>query len=307
MTSSLATDDPVLLAFAEEVGTEGPITVAGTKSRWTVGGDVEADTRVVSAPSGVVSYAAEEMTVVVRAGTTMEELNGTLAADGQRTALPDSGTVGGALMTGENDHRSLGRGMARTAPLQIRYVSAEGRVVNSGGPTVKNVSGFDLPRLMIGSLGTLGLLAEVTLRTNPIPAVSEWSSARGVDPIAAFQATLSPSAVLWDGETTWVQLEGHAPDVAAEHAALAAIGDFVPAEPPALPAHRWSMPTSDIATWAAGHDGGFVACVGLGLVFADEPAPPRALDPAVAAIHERLKANFDPSGRLNPGRDPARR
>ena len=68
----------------------------------------------------------------------------------------------------------LGSRRVRETPLQLRYVSADGRLVTGGGPTVKNVSGYDLPRLFVGSLGTLGLLGEVLLRTDPVPAVSVW-------------------------------------------------------------------------------------------------------------------------------------
>ena len=61
--------------------------------------------------------------------------------------------------------------------LQARYVSAAGEIVKAGGPTVKNVSGFDLCRLLVGSYGTLGFLGDVILRTRPLPATSQWCSA----------------------------------------------------------------------------------------------------------------------------------
>ncbi len=306
--AALATNDPVLLGFAEEVGTDGPVAVAGRRTRWTTGGTLAPDTRVIAAPSGIVEHLPDEMTVTVRAGTTVADLHAELAAAGQRTALPDrGGTVGGALAVGENDLRALGRERVRTALLQVRYVSAEGRIVTSGGPTVKNVSGFDLPRLMVGSLGTLGLLGEVILRTNPIPPVSRWYAAAGAHPRAVLETLLAPSAVLTNGETVWVELEGHAPDVDAEAARLASIGSFAEvAGPPELPVHRWSLtPAEVLSLHDTGHVIGasdFVAVAGLGLVFSHEPQPPRSVDPGVAIIAERLKQNFDPTGRLNPGR-----
>lgn len=317
MTATLATADPVLLAFAEEVGDSGPVAVAGGRTRWDVGGALAERTEVVAAPTGIVAYAPEEMTVRVRAGTTVAELDAELALGGQRTALPDrGGTVGGALAVGENDVRALGRGMVRTALLQVRYVSAEGRIVSSGGPTVKNVTGFDLPRLMVGSLGTLGLLAEVILRTNPVPPTSRWLVADGADPRAAFDSLLAPAAVLWDGTSTWVQLEGHAADVDAQQAVLEGVGPFsATSGPPALPPHRWSLTPAQVDDLGAGRPGrparpdlgSFVAAVGLGLVFAERRQPRRPVEPAVAVVTERLKHNFDPTGRLNPGRDPAGR
>ena len=141
-------------------------------------------------------------------------------------------------MVGENDIHTLGRGTLRSSVLQVRYVSAEGRVVNGGGPTVKNVTGFDLPRLFVGSLGTLGLLAEVILRTNPIPPASMWLAADAADPFAAFATrSNSPSSVLWNGERTWVLLEGHGADIDAERAVLGRFGGFEPVDGTAGPAN----------------------------------------------------------------------
>jgi FAD/FMN-containing dehydrogenase len=309
MTATLVDHDPALLAFAEQIGTTEPIAVRGAGTRWGLGGASSAGTRVIAAPTGIVSYQPEEMTVRVRAGTSVSELNLELAARGQRTALPDrGGTVGGALAVGENDVCVAGRSTVRSSLLQVRYVSAEGRVVNGGGPTVKNVTGFDLPRIMVGSLGTLGLLAEAIIRTNPIPAVSVWLTAHDVDPFVVFDALQHPSAVLWNGATTWVQLEGHAADVAAERAALSPLARFTETErPPSLPEQRWSLTPSAIRTLDHAHLGDFVAVIGVGMVFATRPQPVRSLSAAVREVHDRLKGNFDPTGRLNPGRDAAAR
>lgn len=303
MTAVLAPSDPVLLEFAELVGADDPVAVSGNRTRWELGGQLADGTRVVEAPSGIVDYQPAEMTVTVRAGTSVTDLNAALAEKGQRSGLPDrGGTVGGALAVGESDVRALGRGLIRAAPLQVRYVSAEGEVVTSGGPTVKNVSGFDLPRLMVGSLGTLGLLVEVILRTNPVPPTSRWYSAPAIDPADVLDTLLAPSCVLWDGSTTWVEIEGHAADVDAEARALETVGPFAETNgPPELPPHRWSVPPSKAQRLPT--TGRSIAAVGLGLVFADEPAPTRPLDPPVAELHRRIKDNFDPTGRLNPGRD----
>lgn len=308
---TLRTADPVLDAFAAEVGDTSLVAIEGGRTRWSLGGTLDSGARLLRAPEGIVEYVPEEMIVKVRAGTTVAELHDSLAAKGQRTALPQrsaAATVGGAVAVGENHLAMATRGALRASVLQVRYVSAEGRLVTGGGPTVKNVTGFDLPRLLTGSLGALGCLAEVILRTNPIPAAAVWLSAEGADPFAANDAVLAPSCVLWDGSHTWVQLEGHALDVAAETKRLEAVARFEAADaPPPLPLGRWSLDPAALRTLGTpgGPDTGpFVAGVGTGLVFAERPQPPRTMDPVVALINERMKQQFDPTGRLNPGRVP---
>ncbi len=306
--SALTVVDPVLLDFAAEVGAEGPVTVEGSRTCWTLGGEPDPACRVLRAPEGIVNYRPEEMTVQVRAGTTVAELHAELARSGQRTGLPDrGGTVGGAVAVGQNDLAVLGRGSVRVALLQVRYVSAEGEMVTGGGPVVKNVSGFNLPKLMVGALGTLGLVAEVILRTNPIPGTSRWLRSSEASPFAVRDALLRPSAVLWDGTSTWVQLEGHRADVDAETAELAVLGLFVQVDgPPDLPLHRWSIVPSEISRLDQAQTGPFVASVGVGTVWAAQPQPPRGIDAAAAVVAKRMKATFDSIGRLNPGRDPQR-
>lgn len=307
LAATLRIDDPVLHDFADEVGTEGPVAAVGGRTRWNHGGPVDDDARLVSAPAGIVAYTPDEMTVQVRAGTTVAELHDALAERNQRTALPqrsETATIGGALAVGENDVHVLGRGRVRTALLQVRYVSAEGRLVTGGGPTVKNVSGFDLPRLMVGSLGTLGLIAEVILRTNPIPAVSVWLTAAECDPFKVLDVVRSPSAVLVAHGRTWVQLEGHGADIDAERTKLAAIGAFTETEGgPQLPMHRWSLSPAQLRRFDGPADS--VLSVGVGTVWSSEPQPSRQLSGSNALISSRLKREFDPTGRLNPGRNPA--
>ena len=229
--------DRQMSAFASEIGDTGPVAVEGCRTRWQVGGALQSGTRLVKAPTGILEHRPEEMTVRVRAGTPVDELVGELASRGQRTALVRrEGTVGGALVVGENDLSVLGRGRIRDCVLQVRYVSAEGVVITGGGPTVKNVSGFDLPRLIVGSLGTLGLIGEVILRTNPVPKVSRWMESPDTDPPVP-NVIAKSSAVLWDGTRTWVELEGHPVDVQAQQSSLAAVGHWFDTEgPPELPA-----------------------------------------------------------------------
>jgi len=283
-----------LKGFAAEVGTEGPVAPVGGRTQWEVGGTVDPQAREVKAPAGIVAYEPAEMTVRVRAGTTVLELADALAGHGQMVPLdpasPDA-TVGGVLAVGRSGLRRLRYGPVRDTLLEARFVSAQGRLVKAGGPVVKNVSGFDLCRLLVGSLGTIGVLAEVVLRAQPVPKAARWYRRDGADPFAVRAALHRPSSVLWDGTTTWVLLEGHPADIAL---------DWDEADgPPPLPPYRRSMRPSKLRKLS----GRFVAEVGVGTVHVADPPPPKA--PERPDLHDRVKQLFDPTGRLNPGRHVA--
>ena len=290
-----------LEAFAAEVGADGPVAVVGGRTHWGIGGNCSEETRLVRAPVGVREFDPADMTIRVGAGTPVEELDDALAEAGQRANLPvlPEATVGGVLAVGRDDVHALGRGRLRDALLEAVYVADDGRLVTAGGPTVKNVSGFDLCRLLVGSLGTLGLLGEVILRTWPRPAEQQWL-AGPCDPMELRRRLFWPSSILWDGQTTWVHLEGHESDVESEAQLARSLGCEPTDGPPPLPAHR--VPTG--ALEADGVSSRYVVQVGTGLAYVSEPVPVPDPDPAVVVLHRRLKAEFDPRGRLNPGRDP---
>lgn len=293
LNGDTALSDPALAAFAETVGADGPVVPVGGGTHWPAAGEG----RRVRAPAGVVAYEPAEMTVRVGAGTTVAELDAALAEHAQMVPLdpvePTRATVGGVLAEGVSGLRRLRWGPVRDTVLEVRYVSSEGRLVKSGGPVVKNVSGFDLCRLMVGSKGTLGVLAELVLRVQPIPAMSRWLRGEGVDPSDVRRRLYRPSSVLWDGTTTWVLLEGHPVDVDAQ-ARLLAMADCD--GPPPLPPHRRSLPPSALRTLT----GTFVAEIGVGTVHVDVPPPP--VGPDRLDLHRRVKELFDPTHRLNPGR-----
>ena len=217
------------------------------------------------------------------------------AAVGQTVALPKFGTVGGALSVGASDIRRLGDGPVRDVLLQAIYVGADGHLVKAGGPTVKNVSGFDLCRLLVGSRGTLGFLAEVILRTRPLAAASQWYTCDTTDAATLLRALYRPVSVLWNARKAWVLLEGHPADLAQQsaHAGL------IPTDtPPHLPTgSRRSVRPSEVFSQA----GTFIAEVGVGIVHHADPAPARERESGVEQIAARIKREFDPEGRLNPG------
>jgi FAD/FMN-containing dehydrogenase len=285
--------DASVEALAEVVGDTGPVTVSGLGTR---GGPVP-DARSVTAPSGIDWIQPAEMTMRCGAGTPVADVEAALAEHGQCLAVPDGGTIGGALAVGHSGIRRLGWGPVRDTLLQARYVSARGEVVKAGGPTVKNVSGFDLCRLLVGSRGTLGFLADVILRTRPRPVGERWFTSER-DPRVLLGHLYRPSSMLWDGATTWVLLDGHGDDVAAQVRQC----DLRASDgPPDLPAHRWSMAPSQV--FSLDEPGAFVAEIGVGIVHCHRPGPTTPVDPAVRALHARIKSEFDPRGRLNPGVD----
>ncbi len=330
------TGPSALEAFAGEVGAEGPVAVVGSRTAWDVGGDLVAKARLVAAPVGVVEYEPAEMTVRVGAGTPVGALHEVLAEAGQTTVLPSGpdgagATVGGVLAVGRSGLDQLRWGPVRDALLEARYVSAEGRLVKAGGPTVKNVSGYDLCRVLVGSLGTLGLLGEVVLRTRPVPACSRWFAGEA-DPWSVRAALYRPAALLWDGTTTWAWLQGHEVDVEAEAGVLAPLGLAPVDGAPGLPAHRHVVGAAALCSLTGRLDSGasatgpsapplppsvgatpptalfdsFVAEIGTGVVHADRPPARPVLPAAVVELNRRVKAELDPTGRLNPGRDPLR-
>ena len=120
----------------------------------------------------IVDYPAADLTITVEAGITISELNKCLAAQGQRLPIdvpqPDRATVGGAMATNAAGPRRYGYGTMRDYLLGFTAVDGFGTVFSGGGRVVKNAAGYNMCRLMAGSLGTLGVITQVTLMVRPI-------------------------------------------------------------------------------------------------------------------------------------------
>lgn len=306
-------NDPIQ-HFAADVGPSGPVRVVGGRTQWDVGGAAPPDVRELAAPAGVVAHEPAEMIVRVRAGTTLEELRSAVHAAGQDVALdagdPTRATVGGVLAVGHSGYRRLGLGPVRDALLEVTAVSARGEVIRAGAPLVKNVTGFDLCRLLVGSLGTLALLAEAVLRCRPRAEIEAWWAADGADPFALAGTLYRPLAVLWDGTRTWVGLAGYEADVRGQaEAVLGPSFDRVDGPPAPPGAVRRSRPAGTLRALPGelGTGGGWLAEVGVGVVHCSPEAAarmpaPTAPAPKLVDLHQDIKTRFDPGGRLNPGR-----
>ena len=302
----------------------------GARTQWEVGGPPPAGAVEVRAPNGVITYEPADMTITVGAGTTFDELDAVLLEHGQECALDPrdrAATVGGILACGLSGIRRLRHGPVRDHVLEVRFETGDGRLVKGGGPTVKNVTGYDLPRLIVGSLGTIGILQQVTLRCRPRVAYARWFRAPDTSEV------YRPSSRLWSGDDEYVLLEGVRADVDAQGRGFTAVDDGPP-----LPegAHRGRISVEpgrvrDCAD-ALPADLAWCAELGVGTLHVAGETPEclmraRAIahahggwllreaggepdddgfgrDLPNAALMARIKAAFDRDGRLNPGRLP---
>lgn len=269
----------------------------------------------ISAPTGIVDFQPDEMTIRCGAGTTLEELEHVVGSRGQYVNLPTSrrsshrnlGTVGGALAVGESGPLRLGRGPIRDALLQVTFVDHAGRLVTAGGPTVKNVSGFDLCRLHVGTFGVFGFMGEVILRTRPVPAASRWYSTEvtSIEQVSRLSGSIyKPGAILWDGCTVWLCLEGHPLDIDDTVSACETMGHRLrpsDAPDPGERAHRWSTTPGDALRLATSRSGRVLVEVGVGIVHDDTAPPDPFVPPANRVIVRRLLDEFNPERRLNRG------
>jgi len=121
----------------------------------------------------VVDYPARDMTITVEAGITMKSLAETLAKENQLlpvdVPMADRATLGGVIATNWNGPRRFGYGNIRDYVIGIHAVDGHGRAFKGGGQVVKNVAGYDFCKLLTGSLGTIGVITQVTLKVKPIP------------------------------------------------------------------------------------------------------------------------------------------
>jgi glycolate oxidase FAD binding subunit len=121
----------------------------------------------------VIDYPARDMTITVQAGITLAELQALLARENQRLPIdvprPEAATLGGALATNASGLRRYGFGTLRDYVIGISTLNDEGVETKAGGRVVKNVAGYDLCKLHIGALGTLGIITQVTLKLRPLP------------------------------------------------------------------------------------------------------------------------------------------
>ena len=156
----------------------------------------------------VIEHNAGDLTAVVEAGLPLARAQDQFAAAGQMLALdpPDSGgaTIGGVVATGDSGPLRARFGSARDLVVGIRVALPDGTLARAGGKVIKNVAGYDLPKLFTGSFGTLGLIVELSLRLHPRPEATVTAAGGTVDAatlsraaLALANAPLEPLALDW--------------------------------------------------------------------------------------------------------------
>lgn len=152
-----------------------PLRIVGGDSKAFYGGVCTAQqTLSLAGHCGVIAYEPSELVITARAGTPLAQIQTLLAEFGQMLgfeppAFAANATLGGAIACGFSGPRRPFAGSARDFMLGCRLVNGRGEVLNFGGRVIKNVAGFDVSRLTVGALGTLGVLLEISLRTLPRP------------------------------------------------------------------------------------------------------------------------------------------
>ncbi len=328
-----------MLAAASDAGASVMFVGGGTHQ--DIGHPVDADVVMSSlALDGIETWEPDDLTVVVQPGVRVQELEATLAQSSQTAGLAEwggPGTVGGAIAAGISGYRRARIGPTRDRVLEVEIVTGDGRRVVGGGRVVKNVSGYDLPRLATGSLGTLGLVGSICLKLWPTP---ERSATMPVDdPAVAWSRLHRPLAVLETDEGSAAYVQGTPAEV-EHHAGLLGVTPSEGLRWPAPPVgvYGWSVRVPPASTKAAVErlGGGlrFVAQHGVGVVDAagddldagrwsdlrgwaeslggsvvltryPEPSPPISpfgAPPAALDLQRRVIATFDPAGICNPGR-----
>ena len=210
----------------------GPLRIKGGGTR-SLGGVVSGEVLKTGDLTGIALYEPGALTIVVKAGTPLAEVEAALVAENQRLAfepmdhrglLGTSGepTIGGVVAANVSGPRRVQIGACRDYLLGVRFVDGAGTIVKNGGRVMKNVTGYDLVKLMCGSWGTLGVLTEVSLKVLPNVETQSTLVFHGLSPAQAVEAMSaalgSPfevsGAAHHSGMGTMLRLEGFATSVA---------------------------------------------------------------------------------------------
>jgi glycolate oxidase FAD binding subunit len=163
----------------EAAARQHTIEIVGNRSKFSMGGPVlPADATICTAGlKRVLQYEPNDLTISVEAGMSFAELQALLSKNRQMIALDPpfaaSATVGGIVASNSSGPLRRAFGTVRDLLIGMRFATLDGRLVSTGGMVVKNVAGLDMGKLMVGSFGTLGVIASVNFRVHPLPEATE--------------------------------------------------------------------------------------------------------------------------------------
>ncbi len=238
-------------------GLEGPVRVAGGGTRGVPG---PGTTLTLSHMQGITLYEPGALTLVAKSGTPVADIEAALEAEGQQLAFEPmdhrhvlgtdgTPTIGGVVAANISGPRRVQAGACRDFLLGVRYVDGQGQVIRNGGRVMKNVTGYDLVKLMAGSWGTLGVLSEVSLKVLPKPeatatlAVQVPNAETAVQALsAALKSPFEVSGAAYDPQAgqAYLRIEGFAQSVSYRRAQLRqALDRFGPVSDAESPAELW--------------------------------------------------------------------
>lgn len=230
--------DDALRDFRARILERRPLRIRGGGSKDFYGGEPGGDLLDTRGHAGIVSYEPTELVITARGGTPLAELESALAA--RRQCLPceppDFGgaTVGGAVAAGLSGPRRVSVGSLRDFVLGVKLMDGEGRVLKFGGEVMKNVAGFDVARVLSGSLGTLGVILDVSLKVLPVPVAEatlrfELPQDKALDALNRWAGQPLPlAASCWQDGVLTLRLAGAAAAVEAARGRLG--GEVVAAD-----------------------------------------------------------------------------
>jgi glycolate oxidase FAD binding subunit len=340
---STATDAAAILRFASDHRLRVLFWGGGTHQSF--GYPVDPDVVMTTSQlTRVVDWQPEDLTIVVEPGLSVEELHAMLEQRDQTAVLPEmsaGATVGGVIAAGLSGWSRLRYGPTRDRVLEVELATGDGRVVRGGGRLVKNVTGYDLPRLATGSLGSLGLIASVCLKLWPLTVERAMVEVTDLD--AAMRLAYRPHAIVETNDSTTVYLAGTAAEIEAQ-------ADLIGGR--LTSGHRWPVPLTgswelfirvppgamrslvdlvkdrgwpfqaahgigEIRFVVGNEDTQYLASIrtaaestGGSLVVGRAPRDtdfdldPWGAPPDAVDLQRRVKAAFDPVGIANPGRLP---
>jgi glycolate oxidase FAD binding subunit len=352
MTEDLDASGALLQQVNEALASSTPLRIQGGNSKAFLGRNVAGEIIDTREHRGIVSYDPTELVITARAGTPLTELMQALDAAGQmlpceppcfsEVTESSEATLGGMVAAGLSGPRRPWSGSVRDYVLGTRVITGHGKHLRFGGEVMKNVAGYDVSRLMAGSLGCLGLLTEVSLKVLPKPRACssvalELDADRALNALAEWgQQPVPISAASYDGRLLRLRLEGGEGSVAAAHERLG--GELtdpaywqelneqrLPFFLDARPLWRLSVPNNtgvlrlpgeQLIDWggaqrwlksdASGETirGLAIAAGGHATCFSpgQDEHPYPPLAGPLLRYHQQLKTRLDPKGIFNPGR-----